>query len=152
MKALNSMRILGIGAVAVALTAGCSASAVRTPTAVVPAAVPAGGTINANLTDRKIGLDHTTIRAGSVTFVVKNSGAVAHELVLIRTDVAQDKVAANAEEAGKVDETGNIGETGDMDVGSTKSFTVTLPVGNYVLICNEVGHYASGMHAAFTVN
>lgn len=149
MKVLNSMRMLGIGAVAVAIAAGCSGSAVRTPTAVVPAAA---GTINANLTDMKIGLDHSTIGAGSITFAVKNSGAVAHELVLIRTDVAQDKIAADPAEAGKVVETGNIGETGDMDVGGTKSFTVTLPAGHYVLICNEVGHYASGMHVAFTVN
>jgi len=87
-----------------------------------------------------------------VTFVVKNSGAVVHELVVLQTDVAQDKLAADPAQAGKVVETGNLGETGDVDAAQSKTFTVTLPAGHYVLMCNQAGHYAGGMHMAFTVN
>ena len=149
----NSVKILGIGALSVALAAGCAAPAAKTPSVpAAPAAVIPGGTITADLTDMSIKLDHGSIAAGPVTFVVKNSGAVPHELVLLKTDVAQDKVAPNTEEAGKVDETGNVGETGDLDANGTKTFTVTLASGHYVLICNEVGHYAAGMHLTFTVN
>ena len=83
---------------------------------------------------------------------MKNNGAVVHELVVIQTDVAQDKLAVNTEEAGKMDETGNVGETGDVEAGASKTFTVTLPAGHYVLMCNEIGHYGSGMHMTFTVN
>ena len=82
----------------------------------------------------KIALDRATVPAGQVTFVVT------------------DQIAANADEAGKMDETGNIGETGEMDTGTSKTFTVTLSAGHYILMCNEVGHYTSGMHMAFTVN
>ena len=60
--------------------------------------------------------------AGPISFVVKNTGAVVHELVVIKTDASQDKLAADADEVGKMDETGNV------------------------------GHYGSGMHRAFTVN
>lgn len=150
MKIMNSIKILGLSALAVAIATGCATSAVKAPAANV-AATP-GGTVTATLTDMKISLDRATINAGQVTFVVKNAGAVAHELVVLQTKVSADKLAPNADEAGKMDETGNIGETGDMEVGGTKTFTVMLPAGSYVLMCNEVGHYASGMRMAFIVN
>ena len=51
-----------------------------------------------------------------------------------------------------MDETGNVGETGDMRIGESKTFTVTLSAGRYLLMCNEIGHYGSGIHMAFTVN
>ena len=66
--------------------------------------------------------------------------------------VSRGGLPLSLDEAGKMDETGNVGETGDVAAGESKTFTVTLPAGHYVLICNEVGHYASGMHMAFTVN
>lgn len=142
MKIMNSIKILGIGAIALAVAAGCAA----------PVAKTSGGTINATLTDMKIGVDHGSMSAGPITFVVKNTGAVPHELVVLKTDLSQDMIAVDVDEAGKMDETGNVGETGDMAVGATKSFTVTLAAGHYVLMCNEIGHYGSGMHMSFTVN
>lgn len=142
MKITNSFRILGIGAIALAVATGCVGTAAKAP----------GGTVAATLSDMKITLDRSTISTGPVTFVVKNTGAVPHELVVLRTDVPADKLAANTDELGKMDETGNVGETGDMAVGGTSTFTATLPAGHYVLMCNEVGHYAAGMHMTFTVN
>jgi len=38
-----------------------------------------------------------------------------------------------------------------MAVGETKTFTVDLAPGNYVLICNQPAHYQLGMHIAFVV-
>ncbi len=143
------MRKLTLGALlalATVVLAGCAA------TAAAPAAPAAGGTVNATLTDMKISVDRASVKAGEITFVVKNTGAVIHELVVIQTDVAQDKIPVNTDEAGKVDETGNLGETGDVAIGGSKTFSVTLPAGHYVLMCNEVGHYDGGMHMAFVVN
>lgn len=139
---MRKLKLLAMLAIAAALVMGCSAAVAPAP----------GGTVNATLTDMKVAVDRNSISAGPVTFVVKNSGAVKHELVVIQTDVPQDKLAAGTEEAGRMDETGNVGETGDVNAGGSKTFTVTLPAGHYVLMCNEVGHYASGMHMAFTVN
>ena len=141
---MRNLKILAMVAIAATLAIGCTAAAKPAPAQ--------GGTINATLTDMKVAVDKTSIPAGEVTFIVKNSGAVMHELVVIQTDVSQDKLAMNMDEAGKMDETGNVGETGDVNAGESKTFTVTLPAGHYVLMCNEVGHYASGMHMAFTVN
>lgn len=139
---MRKLKLVAMLAIAAALVMGCTA-----------AGAPAkGGTVNATLTDMKITVDRNSISAGPITFVVKNNGAVVHELVVIQTDVPQDKLAADADEAGKMDETGNLGETGDVKAGESKTFTVTLPAGHYVLMCNEVSHYSSGMHMAFTVN
>jgi len=142
------LKSLAMLTVATALLASCAGTAAA-PAA--PVAVVSGGTINATLTDMKISVDKTSISAGTVKFVVKNSGAVIHELVVMKTDVAQDKLVAG-DEAGKVDETGNVAETGDVIAGGSNTFSVLLPAGHYVLICNEVGHYVGGMHMPFTVN
>ena len=137
------LKLAALLAITAALAVGCAGAA---------AAPTQGGTVNATLSDMKISLDRTSIPAGTITFVVKNTGAVEHELVVLQTNTAQDKIAGDADEAGKMDETGNVGETGDVDAGQSKTFTVTLPAGHYVLMCNEVGHYAAGMHMTFTVN
>ena len=138
---MGKVNFFAILAIAATLVVGCTG-----------AAQPQGGTVHATLTEMKIALDRVSIPAGPVTFVVKNSGTVVHELVVIKTDVAQDKLAADADEVGKMDETGNLGETGDMVVGESRTFTATLPAGHYVIMCNEIGHYVGGMHIAFTVN
>lgn len=148
-------RLQNLGALAIAgvLLAGCGTAATSASSAKnAPAAAPRVDTINASLTDMmKVTVDHAKTSAGPVTFVVKNNGLIAHELVVLKTDVAQDKLAVG-DEAGKMQEIGNVGETGDMDGGTSKTFTVTLPTGHYILMCNEVGHYASGMHMAFNVD
>ncbi len=71
--------------------------------------------------------------------------------MVLKTNLAHDKIRADTEEPGKVDEPGNVGETGEVPAGSSKEFTVILTPGSYVLLCNEIGHYAIGMHIAFTV-
>ena len=157
--------------ISAALAAGCTATA-------TPATLATGTIVNATLTDDMtmgnggntgmgyggntgmmgnagrglISVDRNSVAVGPVTFVVKNSGLLLHELVVLRTDVAHDKLGANTSEPGKVEETGNVGETGDVNAGDSKTFTVTLAAGHYVLLCNEVGHYAGGMHMAFAVN
>ena len=142
------LKSLAMLTVATALLASCAGTAAA-PAA--PVAVVSGGTVNATLTDMKITVDKTAISAGTVKFVVKNSGAAIHELVVIKTDTAQDKLISG-DEAGKMDEAGNVGETGDVIAGGSNTFSVLLPAGHYVLICNEVDHYMSGMHIAFNVN
>lgn len=102
--------------------------------------------------------------AGDVTFAVMNAGAIEHELVVLQTDLAFDKLpivdagdppAAVATGANKVDEANNVGETGEPNLkpGEARSFTIKgLASGAYVLVCNLPGHYGGGMRAAFTVS
>lgn len=89
--------------------------------------------------------------AGPVTFTVTNAGTVTHELAVLKTDIAEGSIPARAEDPSKAQETENLGEAEDIEPGKTATFTATLGPGKYVLICNEPGHYAAGMHASFTV-
>ncbi len=108
-------------------------------------------TVKATLTEFKIDLDKTSAESGEVTIEAKNDGAVAHEIVVVRTDLAQD--ALPMAEGGLVDETKveSLGEIEEFDAGSSESGTFTLAPGKFVLFCNVAGHYSAGMHIAFTV-
>ena len=109
------------------------------------------GPVGVTLTDKGVTLSQTTVNAGAVTFSVKNTGTIEHELVVVKTDVAADKIPANPDEPGKMSEEGSLGESGNLAAGTAKDFVLTLTPGNYVLMCNEVGHYMVGMHIAFVV-
>ena len=102
----------------------------------------------------------TTVRAGQVSFVVKNMGWRTHELVVLPlapgTSAGQRVPGAD----GKVSEAGSLGEAsktcgagaGDGIAGGTTGWvTMTLPAGHYELVCNLPNHYADGMHQELTV-
>ena len=117
------------------------------------ASPPTPHAANATVSEFKITLDTAKLAAGSDSFSIKNAGAIAHEFVIVRTDLAADALPAGAD--GGVDEketgTTHITETEGITPGGTGSLTVSLPVGQYVVFCNLPGHYKGGMHAAFAV-
>jgi uncharacterized cupredoxin-like copper-binding protein len=108
-------------------------------------------------------LSPSTVPPGDVTLVVKNDGTIEHEAVVLKTDVAFDKLpitfggdppSSVASGGDKVGEDANIGETGDPNLkpGDTRTFTIkNMAAGNYVVVCNLAGHYGAGMRAALTV-
>jgi uncharacterized cupredoxin-like copper-binding protein len=139
--------LLATAAVSVLLLAACgTAGGTGAPTV-----NPNARTVNATLTDNKIVLDQSTVPRGTITFNVKNAGTMVHEVVVLKTDVAADKIAPDPDEPGKMSEDGSQGESGDLDPTAAKTFTLDLEPGNYVLICNQPAHYLLGMHIAFTV-
>ena len=111
------------------------------------------GTVGVTEEDFTITPDESSAAAGDVTFDVQNDAEQLHEFVVFKTDLAPDALPTDDE--GLVDEEGEglelIDEIEDIEGGSSQSLTVNLDAGNYVLICNLPGHYAEGMHAAFTV-
>jgi uncharacterized cupredoxin-like copper-binding protein len=117
----------------------------------VPTVNPNARIVNATLTDNKIVLDQATVPSGKITFLVSNAGTMTHEVVVLKTDIAADKIAPNPDEPGKMSEDGSQGESGDLDPTEKATFTLDLAPGNYVLICNQPAHYLLGMHIAFTV-
>jgi uncharacterized cupredoxin-like copper-binding protein len=90
-----------------------------------------------------------SVHAGRIKFTVKNSGTVIHEMVVLKTKVAFDKLPVDAKN--KVSEAKSLGEAGSIGKGKTKSVTLKLKPGHYVLVCNVAKHYGLGMRAAFTV-
>ena len=105
----------------------------------------------------------TNAPAGDVTFTVKNTGTIEHEMIVVKTDSPFDQIPINAtgdppavvaSGGDKIDETNNVGETGDPNLkpGDTRTFTIKgLAPGNYALVCNLAQHYGLGMRAPLTV-
>jgi uncharacterized cupredoxin-like copper-binding protein len=110
-----------------------------------------GGTINVTLKDTGITLDQSTVSAGTVVFDTKNVGTVVHEFVVIKTDLAADKLPPSTSEPGQMLEDGSVGEIEDVAINGTKQLTLKLEPGKYVLMCNLPGHYAVGMHVGLVV-
>jgi len=115
--------------------------------------------VNLDLFENEILPDLDAVAAGAVTFNASNVGDAAHELVIVRTDVAPDALPAG--EDGAVDESGEgiavIGRIGKFAAQSDASITVDLEAGSYVLICNLVdnaafSHYEAGMYRRFTIS
>jgi hypothetical protein len=141
MSARRSVTITALTA-PLLFVAGCSASAAPPPSA-----------ITATVSEFKVATTSPNAVTGPVTFTVTNGGAATHEFVIFKSDLAADKLPLDAE--GRVDEnaTGvsHVDEVEDVTAGSSKTLTVSLDPGRYVLICNLPGHYVGGMHVALEV-
>lgn len=88
-----------------------------------------------------------TAPSGKVTFRVTNIGRINHEMVVMKSSLPPSKLPVNANH--RVVESGVVGEAGDVHPGQTKTVTLTLPVGRYVLLCNIAGHYKAGQRSGF---
>jgi len=130
----------------------------------VVAAACGGGraqtTVDVTLREFSVEPARSSAPAGEVTFQVRNEGPNdAHELVVIRTDLAPD--ALPTDDRGVVDESAEgievVDEVEQVPVGGSATLRVDLEPGSYVLICNiydeeeQEAHYAQGMRTAFTV-
>ena len=91
-----------------------------------------------------------TLKAGKVTFVVTNKGAITHEMNVIPVP-STGTVLARGKSAGQVREKGKIGAVEGLKTGQTGRVAVTLERGTYQLFCNIPGHYMKGMRTVITV-
>jgi uncharacterized cupredoxin-like copper-binding protein len=113
----------------------------------VPVAVNAGDTSD---TVQFLKVDPTSVKAGKVTFTFTNSGTRQHEMIVLKTDEAFDKLVIDTA-TNKVSEDKSVGEISETDKGKVVVKTFDLAAGNYVLVCNIEKHYGQGMRSAFTV-
>jgi uncharacterized cupredoxin-like copper-binding protein len=97
--------------------------------------------------------------AGRVSFVVVNTGALVHELVVLPLP-ADGPGTRPVGTDGKIDESQSLGESsrscaaGTADgiaPGSIGWTTLTLKPGRYELVCDQPWHYAAGMFDVLTV-
>jgi uncharacterized cupredoxin-like copper-binding protein len=88
--------------------------------------------------------------SGNVTFTVKNDGKIHHEMVVVPLATGASAQSLKTS-SGEANEDGSPGEIDGIDPGQTKSVTLDLKPGTYVLLCNEPGHFAGGMATTFTV-
>lgn len=119
-----------------------------------------GSTVEVTLQEFAVSPSTASVPAGAVTFELTNDGPDdTHEFVVIRTDLEPQSLPTL--ENGAVDEEGEgiepVDEVEEIPVGESRTLTVDLAAGSYVLICNiydedeQESHYQEGMRTAFTV-
>ncbi len=154
-----------VAGLVVLVLAGCSSS--KSPTSTTSGAQSGGGGVTVTTAARGgptvvnvvggeksagkyyLTVTPASVKAGPTTITFKNQGTMVHEVVVLKTDTPADelKVGANHE----VSEDASVGEDSETKPGKTKSTTIDLKPGKYVLACNIERHYEKGMFTAFTV-
>jgi uncharacterized cupredoxin-like copper-binding protein len=99
------------------------------PPTTTSAPKPQAQTVEAVETEFKIALPTTQLKAGKITFQVKNEGKIPHDLAVKGTSDKTELIPA----------------------GGTAELTVTLEPGKYELYCTVPGHEAAGMKIDITV-
>ena len=93
-------------------------------------AKPAATTVPVSEVEFKITLASTDLKAGEITFEVKNDGKIPHDLAI----------------------KGTSDKTKLIPAGGTAELKVTLKAGKYELYCTVPGHEAAGMKLNITVS
>jgi uncharacterized cupredoxin-like copper-binding protein len=107
-------------------------------------AATTGADVNVTLGDMWVKADKTTVKAGKLTFAVKNDGATVHGLALAATPVKQS--------GGMLDDNALLGKGEQLPAGASGSVTADLKPGSYELVCFMPGHYAAGQKLALEVD
>jgi uncharacterized cupredoxin-like copper-binding protein len=107
---------------------GAGQTSTRATTTAAP--TPSATTVPVSETEFKITLASTDLKAGEITFEVKNDGKIPHDLAI----------------------KGTADKTKLIPAGGTAELKVTLKAGKYVLYCTVPGHEAAGMKLNITVS
>ncbi|HEU4899241.1 MAG TPA: sulfocyanin-like copper-binding protein [Actinomycetota bacterium] len=115
---------------------------------------PSGTPVDVVLDDFHVRHDASVVPAGTVSFRIRNEGPTTHELIVVRTNHASEKLPLQRDGL-TVDEEGPgidlLDEAEGLDIDDRETLVLDLAAGNYVLYCNLEGHYLGGMHEALTV-
>lgn len=157
--------VAGFGIAAVGLATGGSGAAAEgsgQPRAVV----------EVSFDEWRIEAGEAPVRAGRVTFQERNAGAVAHDLMVVRTDRPPDALprglqgvapelagdivfgkthSGHRHDASASAAAGHAHAGKHLDAGGRRRRTVRLDPGRYVVLCPIPGHYERGQAAVITV-
>jgi uncharacterized cupredoxin-like copper-binding protein len=115
----------------------------------VPIAVASSSAASVSVTEKefKVTPSVKSVKAGSVTFKIKNRGALDHTFAIVKTSLAAGKLPVKSDRVSLKP----IKDVGPFKPGKGGTLTLNLKAGKYVLYCNIKGHYKAGQRIAFTV-
>ena len=105
------------------------------------AAAAASEAVTVTMSEFKFEPKDAVAKAGRVTITAPNEGKVVHELVVLETSADPADLPMKGDE---VDESTAVGEIADVEPGATKSKSLKLESGRYVMVCALPGHYEGG--------
>jgi uncharacterized cupredoxin-like copper-binding protein len=85
-----------------------------------------------------------SVKAGQVTFSVRNDGATMHGLAITKAPAKM--------EGDMLDEGAFVAEGGHLGSGQSEIIEAELTPGKYELVCHLPGHYMAGQTIPFTVD
>lgn len=143
-------------AVAAILLGGCGSTSVTagsTPTAAPSSASPVSGPQQVSLSEWKVDVP-TAIKAGKVTFTIKNAGSIEHELLVFNSDLDASGYPTAA--SGDIQEDGagitKLSDGDNVAAGGSQDRIVDLSKpGKYLFVCNLPGHFPQGMSRSVIV-
>ena len=154
-RAIRRLVVAGLGAV---LLASCAGLMVSGPAEAAKRRIRRAPITPAHVVTITIGSGTLTMtessgKAGVMAFDLVNSSAVGHEIDIVRTDLAADKLPLKAN--GQFQERGVgvrvVKEAVKVGPSTHRGFTASLSAGAYVLADNLPGHYGKGERITFTV-
>lgn len=144
---------VAVAALAIVLAA-CGARSTPYGQATPSPGQPSKTTIHTYLQEWSIRAEPASAKTGEISFMAHNQGTGPHELVVVKTSLAADRLPVGTD--GKVIEGGPVEVVGEIEpeelsptMVATKTFS--LAAGDYVLVCNIENHYSQGMRTVFTV-
>ena len=107
---------------------------------------------DSSIAHMRIVLDQDTIKPGRVILQAENqSKNLVHEVIIGRDDGAKELPMDAKHDRVIESRVRRLGEIADLAPGKTGKLTLNLKPGNYVLFCNQPGHYQDGMVTRLTV-
>ena len=108
---------------------------------------------DAALAQMQMKADPAKVKAGRVTFdAVNQSRDLVHEVLVVPAPAAGKELPYDAKSNEINEKRAHAkGEISDLKPGAHGSLTLVLQPGTYWLVCNQPGHYKSGMYAKLTV-
>jgi uncharacterized cupredoxin-like copper-binding protein len=107
---------------------------------------------DSSIAHMRIALDRDTIKPGRVIFQAENqSKTLVHEVIIGRDDGTRQLPMDAKHDRVIESRVRRLGEIADLAPGKTGKLSLNLKPGNYVLFCNQPGHYHDGMVTRLTV-
>ena len=132
-----------------------AASSTRT-TRTSPTVSPTETVVGMELDDFVIRPEQTRARPGTIIFRVRNVGEIAHEFVVIKSDLSIAELPRLLDDAGVDESELDVEDRLELvNAGEEADLSIDLGVGKYVVICNLApngeSHYLNGMYNGFEV-
>jgi len=94
-----------------------------------------------------------TIKAGKTQITSANTGAIQHEMLIFKSDLAASAYPVDAK--GDIKEDGKgvtlVSDGENIDPGGSQVREIDLTPGKYLFLCNIPGHFKAGMFTIVTV-